>query len=223
MKRLLLVFASIVMSSALAAGDAYSNYKSTPNADTAFMYLFQVATHPRCANCHGVVDQGIHHPTVGDARIPHPMNITSANNLSLSIQDGQFVQLPNALPVNCRTCHQNENGDEVGMPPGAANDLMKGFVWHMPPAFMAINYDMTPEQLCNNWLDPTKNSFLAHRGGRHDMKTFKKEFEHHVEDDPLVRWAWSPGIDRTPAPGTHADFVDAMKIWITAGAPCTPQ
>ena len=220
MRRLLLVFASIVMSSAFAADDAYSDYKANPNADTAFMYLFQVATHPRCANCHGVVDDGIHHPTVGDGRIPHPMNITSANNLRLSVQNGEFVQMPNALPVNCRTCHQNENGDEVGMPPGAANDLMKGFVWHMPPAFMAIHYDMTPEQLCNNWLDPTKNSFLAYRGGRGDMKTFKKEFEHHVEDDPLVRWAWSPGIDRTPAPGTHADFVEAMTMWIASGGPC---
>jgi len=67
------------------------------------------------------------------------------------------------------------------------------------------------------------NSFLAQRGGRDDMKTFKKEFEHHVSDDPLVRWAWNPGPGRTPAPGTHAQFAKAMSVWINGGAPCPTE
>jgi hypothetical protein len=54
------------------------------------------------------------------------------------------------------------------------------------------------------------------------MDVFKKEFIHHVKDDPLVRWAWAPGPGRTPAPGTHLDFVKAMKLWIQEGVPC-PQ
>jgi len=91
---------------------------------------------------------------------------------------------------------------------------MPGFVWHMPPPTMIIGSDMTPSKLCNNWLNPRLNSFLAQRGGRDDMKTFKKEFEHHVSDDPLVRWAWNPGPGRTPAPGTHAQFAKAMSVWI---------
>ena len=45
---------------------AYTAYKSQPNADTAFAYLFDVATSPRCVNCHGVVENGAHRPTVGD-------------------------------------------------------------------------------------------------------------------------------------------------------------
>jgi len=205
----------------LAGADAYQQYVKAASAESAFLYLHKVATHPRCANCHGKINTGKHRPTVGDNTRPHPMNISSANNLSLMVKKGEFVPVPNSSqPVNCRSCHQNSNGASPGMPPGAANNLMPGFVWHMPPATMIIKQGMTPQELCENWLDPAKNSFLAQRGGRHDMQTFKKEFVHHVKDDPLIRWAWQPGPGRTPAPGTHKDFVKAMKLWINAGAQC---
>lgn len=215
-----LLAAALLTSPLASLADQFSEFKKSPDADKAFKYLHQVATHPRCANCHGVVDNGIHHPTVGDERRPHPMNITSLNNLKMGFKDGEFVQLGEANAINCRGCHQNDNGKEPGMPPGAANDLMPGFVWHMPPPTMAIEPGLSAQELCNNWLNPAKNSFLAFRGSRHQMDIFKKEFEHHVKDDPLVRWAWQPGPERTPAPGTHEDFVKAMKIWIKAGAPC---
>ncbi|NHI02123.1 hypothetical protein [Oceanimonas sp. MB9] len=215
-----LFLAVVALAPQHARADAYSDYMASPSAAGAFQYLYQVATHPRCANCHGVVEDGIHRPTVGDQRIPHPMNITSLNNIRLIAQDGKFVMADNLQPVNCRSCHRDENGTEAGMPPGAANDLMPGFVWHMPPVTMVIEQDITPAELCNNWLDPAKNSFLAMRGGRSDMATFKKEFEHHVQDDPLVRWSWDPGLNRTPAPGSHKDFAQAMTLWIDGGAPC---
>jgi len=209
-----------ILACGFAHADQYEEYQKAPSAESAFGYLYQVATHPRCANCHGVVENGVHRPTVGDQRVNHPMNISAANNMKLTVKDGRFVTQPGGQAVNCRSCHQTENGEEAGMPPGAANDLMPGFIWHMPPVTMAIEKDLTPNALCENWLDPAKNSFLAYRGGRSDLKTFKKEFEHHVKDDPLVRWAWKPGMNRTPAPGSHAEFVQAMKTWIAAGAPC---
>lgn len=218
MKRL--IYLALCLLAFTLNADEYKTFKKNPSAENAFQYLFQVATHPRCANCHGVVEDGLHKPTVGDERISHHMNVSSLNNLRLLVKDGKFVQSGENSPVNCRTCHQDKNGDEAGMPPGAANDLMPGFIWHMPPATMAISRDMTPEQLCNNWLNPATNSFLAFRGGRDDMKTFKKEFLHHVKDDPLVMWSWEPGPERTPAPGTHKDFANAMSIWIDGGAPC---
>ena len=198
----------------------YQSFSASPNPDTAFAYLHQVATHPRCANCHGVEEEGLHRPTVGDHRELHPMNISFLNNLEVRVSEGKFVHNTFGKPVTCRGCHQDSNGKEKGMPPGAANDLMPGFVWHMPPVRMKIERDISAANLCEMWLNPVSNSNLAYRGGRDDMKTFKKEFEHHVKDDPLVRWAWNPGPGRTPAPGSHEEFVSAMSLWIDAGAPC---
>ena len=43
----------------------------------------------------------------------------------------------------------------------------------------------------------------------------------------VVLWGWEPGksldgADRTAPPVNHEDFVDALKRWIAAGAPCPP-
>lgn len=92
---------------------AFEAYQQDPNPTTAFNYLFDVATHPRCVNCHGVIEDGAHRPTVGDNSVPHPMNITSLNNLKMAVQDGKFVQVGETHPVNCRGCHQDENARET--------------------------------------------------------------------------------------------------------------
>ena len=201
--------------------DPYTRFSADPTAGNALDYMHQVATHPRCANCHGKLVGGAHRPTVGDEQRPHPMNISSANNLRLMADDHGFREAPgSAQAVNCRGCHQDDNGLAIGSPPGAANTLMPGFVWHMPPQTMIIADDLSAARLCEQWLDPARNSFLAVRGSREDLKTFEKEFMHHVRDDPLIRWSWEPGAGRSPAPGSHADFVRAMQIWIDAGVPC---
>lgn len=207
----------------LAGDDPYSRFVREPTAANAYAYLHQVATHPRCANCHGVIDHTGHYPTVGDDRVRHPMNITSANNIVLQASDHGFVQVP-ATGMTCRNCHRDTNGREGGMPPGAANEEMPGFVWHMPPATMAIPRDLSPAEHCRRWMNPALNSsHLAQRGGRDDLETFRAEFlDHHAQVDPLVEWAWNPGPDRTPAPGSHEDFIEAMDVWISGGAPC-PQ
>ena len=43
---------------------------------------------------------------------------------------------------------------------------------------------------------------------------------HHIGEDTLVGWAWSPGSGRTPAPGTQARFGEIMRAWADAGAAC---
>ena len=212
----------LLTSVTIQANEALDAFKKNPSAENAFTYLFEVAKHPRCANCHGVVENGIHKPTVGEFRVNHPMNITAANNVVLTVKDHHFVEVPNAA-MNCRSCHQDDNQNELGMPPGAANDNMPGFVWHMPPATMAVARDITAKALCEQWLDPVRNSHLVYRGGRDDLKTFRAEFlDHHAKVDPLILWSWEPGIGREPAPGTNKDFVKALDIWISAKAPC-PQ
>jgi len=199
----------------------YEDFTQAPSPENAFKYIHQVTTHPRCVNCHGVMKDGVQRPLVGDDSRLHPMNISAVHNLRLQVEGKKFVEIANSSqPVNCRSCHQNSNGTAPGMPPGAANNLMPGFIWHMPPPTMILSRTMTAAQLCEQLLDSKRNSFLAYRGGRNDMATFKKEFVHHVSDDPLVIWAWQPGPGRTAAPGTHQDLVAAMKLWIDAGAPC---
>ena len=42
----------------------------------------------------------------------------------------------------------------------------------------------------------------------------------HVTFDPLIAWAWDPGGNRSPAPGSHQDFVALIHAWIGAGAAC---
>lgn len=205
-----------------SANDPYQAFIDKPDAATAFKYMHQVATHPRCKNCHGVVDNdGSFYPTVGDNRRPHPMNITVANNTVL-YKDGEiFKQVPGVV-LSCTSCHQQGNGDKKGMPPGNISSAMPGFVWHMPQPNMTIPEGITANQLCKKWLDPEHNSsHLAQRGGKDDLVTFKKEFhEHHATLDPLVAWSWSPGPGRQKAPGQHQDFIRAVGVWIDAGAPC---
>ena len=216
----LVIILGLLSFSQFTVADSYEDYKNDKSSENAFLYLYQVATHPRCANCHGVIEDGVHKPTIGDERRPHPMNITAANNLRLMVKDGKFVQTEGQQALNCRSCHQDSNGSLKNMPPGAANDLMPGFIWHMPPLTMAIEKDLSEKELCENWLNPAKNSFLAARGGRDNMDLFEKEFVHHIKDDPLIIWSWTPGEGRTPAPGTHKDAVEAIKIWIEANAKC---
>jgi mono/diheme cytochrome c family protein len=218
------LIAIIVFTMPAQAKDAYQHFIDKPNADTAFKYMHQVAVHPRCANCHGVVDKdGSFYPTVGEQRRPHPMAITAANNVVLFKDGERFKQVP-GVPLSCASCHQQTNGGMKGMPPGNITPAMPGFVWHMPQQNMTIPEGFTAKQLCNKWLDPAHNSsHLAQRGGRDDLVTFKKEFyEHHTKLDPLVAWSWSPGNGREKAPGQRQDFIRAVGVWIDAGAPC-PQ
>ena len=215
-----LTLAISALSLPAAAEDPYQAFIKQPNADTAFQYIHQVAIHPRCQNCHGEVDKnGSFYPTVGEQRRPHPMNI----NVVLFKDAETFKQVP-GVALNCSSCHQHQNGDKKGMPPGNITAEMPGFVWHMPQKNMVISNGITAQQLCNKWLDPTHNSsHLAQRGGKDDLVTFKKEFhQHHVTLDPLVAWSWSPGPGREKAPGQHQDFIRAVGLWIDAGAPC-PQ
>lgn len=107
-----------------------------------------------------------------------------------------------ALGLECGSCHFAGALAGPGMPPGAPN-------WHLPPPGSMVFEGRTPAQLCAQLKDPreTNGKSLA-------------EVLHHVEEDPLVRWGWSPGEGRTPPPVPHEDFVAAFRAWMEAGAPC---
>jgi hypothetical protein len=45
---------------------------------------------------------------------------------------------------------------------------------------------------------------------------------HHMAEDKLVLWGWSPGPGRAPVSVPHDELVAKLKQWIAAGAPCAP-
>ena len=44
-----------------------------------------------------------------------------------------------------------------------------------------------------------------------------------MSEDSLVGWAWAPGVGRTPAPGTQAEFGTLMRAWADSGAHCPAE
>ena len=107
--------------------------------------------------------------------------------------------------MRCDACHQTHNLSGTHMPPGNPK-------WALPPQeHKMVFVGRSPAALCAQIKDPKQN------GGRS-----LQELLHHVADDDLVGWGWSPGDGRTLPPLSRPDTVVQMKIWIGGGAAC-PQ
>lgn len=131
-------------------------------------------------------------PTQGDNFTPHAQGVTRG-------KDGKGV-----YGMKCTACHQNQNLEGDHMPPGVPN-------WHMPPADQKMVFQgLTAGQLCRQLKNPKMN------GGR---KT-PKEAIHHLEEDPLVTWAWTPGDGRSVPPISYEEFMKQMNAWVANGAAC---
>jgi len=102
--------------------------------------------------------------------------------------------------MRCTTCHREANFDP-GRVPGVPG-------WHLAPASMGWQQRSLAD-ICAQVKDPARN------GGRSPDEIVK-----HVSTDPLVGWAWSPGADREPVPGTQTSFVALIKAWAESGAAC---
>jgi hypothetical protein len=100
----------------------------------------------------------------------------------------------------CNTCHGPTNFDPARVPGHPE--------WHLAPASMAWE-GRSLGQICDQIKDRARN-------GSRDLAAIVQ----HVTDDSLVGWAWAPGSNRTPAPGTQAEFGRIMRAWADAGAYC---
>jgi hypothetical protein len=105
-----------------------------------------------------------------------------------------------APTLACNTCHGPANFDPARVPGHPE--------WHLAPISMAWE-GRSLGQICEQIKDPARN------GGR-DMAALL----HHMGEDTLVGWGWSPGAGRTPVPGTQARFGEIMRAWADAGAAC---
>jgi hypothetical protein len=102
--------------------------------------------------------------------------------------------------MRCPICHQAANFERAGVPgnPG----------WHLAPREMGWE-GKTLGEICAQIKDPARN------GGRS-----LDDVVHHVGEDPLVGWAWAPGGNRQPAPGTQARAGALLDAWVKTGAVC---
>ena len=114
--------------------------------------------------------------------------------------------------LNCLSCHQETNADSTGVP--------GGHNWHLAPLSMrwqdANDQLLSSAAVCRALTDSAKNNGLDGPG----------LLKHH-EEEPLVLWAWNPGMRpdgsrRTLPPLSHAEFVAATRTWVEAGTPCPP-
>ena len=75
----------------------------------------------------------------------------------------------------------------------------------IPPA----GYLKTVAEICAQLKDPARN------GGRK-----LEELIHHIGEDTLVGWAWSPGGGRSAVPGTQKQAGALVEAWVKTGAAC---
>lgn len=102
--------------------------------------------------------------------------------------------------LHCTTCHHEKNFDPANVPGNPK--------WMLAPPEMAWQ-GKTLGQICVQLKDKARN-------GDRDMAAL----EEHMATDELVGWGWHPGGNRTPAPGTQAQFGALFKAWANSGAYC---
>ena len=105
--------------------------------------------------------------------------------------------------TKCNTCHQDENNEFSGVP-GAPK-------WSLAPKTM--NWEgLSRTEIATSILDKKRNGGKNHH-----------EILEHLTEDPLVLWAWNPGIDtegtpRETPPIPVDEYITAVKEWFEAGA-----
>lgn len=159
----------------------------------AWKRIYEVVSHPRCANCHVGADNrpmwsGEHY---GKTR-HHGMNI-NAGDSRIGVET-----------IPCATCHTKQNTDVLHGAPGAE-------VWHLPPVEMEW-FGKTSAQICEQLKNPETN-------GDRDLMALAE----HVAFDELVHWGWSPGQGREPAPYSIQEHTNDMLAWGVAGMPCPAE
>ena len=162
--------------------------------------FYEVAIHPRCANCHTGADNWPmwSGPSYGEAR-HHGMNINAGDSRV------------GAEAVVCSTCHVtlSETGPNDNPLPHAAPRAATP--WMLAPVETEW-FGKSSSEICNQIKDPARN------GDRTIV-----EVAEHVGEGAFQKWAWNPGGGREPAPHSIQETIDALMKWEAAGTPCPTQ
>jgi len=163
------------------------------SAQTPWVKIQSVLTHPRCINCHTVTA----YPTQANDRHRHQFGVARG-------EDNQ-----GAAGLRCSACHQREN--QASGIPGAPN-------WHLAPLAMgwetAEGVAMKGPQLCRVLTDPTRN------GG---MTPAQLEDHLVHDPLVAWGWdagTNSEGRRREAPPVPRAEFIEAVREWVRLGTPC---
>ncbi|MFK8033751.1 MAG: hypothetical protein AB8B94_06355 [Hyphomicrobiales bacterium] len=159
--------------------------------------FFEVASHPRCANCHVGADNKPmwSGPSYGKTRA-HGMNINAGESRI------------GAETLTCDTCHTTLSGvkSSANSTPHAAPKV--AMAWQLAPV-EAEWFGKSSSYICNQLKDPTRNG----------ERTIK-DVAVHLDHDLILHWAWNPGGTREPAPYSLQETMDALMKWSAAGTPC---
>lgn len=141
---------------------------------------------------------------------PRCINCHPAGDVPLQGEDGKLHE-PRVLrgggghgvpALRCGSCHMKENFDPGGVP-GAPK-------WHLAPKSMAWE-GRTLGELCEQLKDPEQ----AHM----DLQGLVR----HMAEDPLVGWAWEPGVGREAPPGSQEQLGRLIAAWVKTGAACPSE
>lgn len=160
----------------------------------AWNRIYEVVSHPRCANCHvGKSDRPMWSgPSYGDRPRVHGMNIRAG------------ASRIGAETLLCSTCHI-DRADDNAIPHAAPKVAAS---WRLAP-IEADWFGRSSVEICRQLRDPGRN------GGRDHL-----DLAAHLDHDLILHWAWTPGSGRAPAPFTLQDHVNDILEWGVAGFPC---
>lgn len=159
----------------------------------AFERIYEVASHPRCSNCH-VGQSGIpmwSGPSYGQTR-PHGMRI-KAGGSRIGVEY-----------LTCGTCHIKSTRPQT-IPHAAPR--ADGH-WRLAPAGAGW-FGSTSNWVCEQLRDPARNGGMDY-----------EKLANHAGHDAILQWAWSPGPGRQPAPYSAEEHSMDIHIWGAAGQPC---
>ena len=156
--------------------------------------IYEVASHPRCSNCHvGASDRPMWSgPSYGRTRV-HGMNIQAGESRI------------GAETIPCRTCHVTNGTGGTDLPHMAPQ---VSAAWQLPPV-EADWFGKSSDEICAQLRDPDRN----------DGRTFL-EIADHLGHDVILHWAWTPGGGREPAPYSLQEHTNDVLAWGVAGMPC---
>ncbi len=156
--------------------------------------IYEVASHPRCANCHvGASDVPMWSgPGYGRTR-PHGMAVRAGDSRI------------GAETIPCRTCHVTSRTGGIDRPHAAPQ---VADAWRLAPP-QAAWFGRSSDQICAQLRDPARTD------GRTAL-----QIAEHLGHDVILHWAWTPGSGREPAPYSLQEHVNDVLAWGVAGQPC---